>query len=209
MGNNVLCRKYYYKKSYKGTWIEAGFMGTLAVTVIFEVSLLTHNLSISNDFLKSLGGIVLAFLALFIQVRANTLAIDVGNGKREIVSYTSSKYLTIVKRFTMVSLLPLLITIFSKRDNEELLGILVSVMLILLFKNYLDFVVTFSVNGYSSGFDDIKLDSNMHVVKKFEKEHDVIGNVITFELYSGDTYKGYDKLTEEDYWVLKKSLEKN
>ena len=73
MGNNVLCRKYYYKKSYKGTWIEAGFMGTLAVTVIFEVSLLTHNLSISNDLLKSLGGIVLTFLAMFIQIRANTL----------------------------------------------------------------------------------------------------------------------------------------
>lgn len=203
----MLRQKYWYKKSYRGTWIEMLFMGTLATTMVIETNLTSHTLSISNNYLKFLGVIVLVFLALFVQARANQLATDVKQGEREIFSHTSRKYLSIVKNFTFVSLFPLFITIFSKQDNEQLFGIIVSVILVTLFKNYLDLIVTFSSNGYSSGFDDIRLDLNVRVKKIKGQTHPIIGNVITFELYFGEQYKGYDKFTEEDYLVLKKNIE--
>lgn len=203
----MLRQKHWYKKAYRGTWIEMFFMGVLAITLVIETNLTSNTLSISNNYLKLLGVIALAFLALFIQVRANRLASDVEKGERKIFSYTSRKYLSIVKRFTFVTLFPLSITIFSRQDNEQLFGIIVSAILITLFKNYLDLVVTFFLNGYSSGFVDIRFDSNIWVKKIQERTHPFIENIITFELYFGNKYKGYDKFTEEDYLVLKKNIE--
>lgn len=206
-GNNMLRRNYWYKKTYRRTWIEMFFMVVLTLTLIIEMNLTSHTLSISNSCLKLLGVIVLAFLTLLIQVRANLLVRDIEKGEREIFSFISRKYLLIVKRFTFVTLFPLFITIFSKQDNKQLFGILVSAILIILFKNYLDLIVTFSSNGYSSGFHDIRLDSDAWVKRIKESTHPIIGNVITFELYFGDRFKGYDKFIEEEYLILMKNLE--
>ena len=90
--------------------------------------------------------------------------------------------------------------------NQQLFGIMVSAILIILFKDYLDRVVTFFPKGYSSGFVEIKFDLNMKVKKIQERIYPNMGNVVTFELYTENQYKGYDKFVEEEYLLLKDRL---
>ena len=187
-------------------WVEGLFTSILAITLIVEIDLIYHNLNFSNNFLKLWGVIILLCLAFLIQVRANILARDVAKGNRELFSHTSKKYLSIVKRCSFITLLPLFITIFSRQDNQQLFGIMVSAILIILFKDYLDRVITFFPKGYSSGFVEIKFNLNMKVKKIQERIYPNMGNVVTFELYTENQYKGYDKFMEEEYLVLKDRL---
>ena len=201
-------RFHWYKKSYSHSVAERIFTMTLSIFLVLSANLVSHTFDIPNLALKIIEAAVLTLLTAVILFRAESISREVESGKRTLVSDNAQRHLLIVKRFSVFSVIPLFITVFSHKENMELFGILFSVVLIILFKTYLDLVVAFDDAGYLSGFDNIRITHLSETLKVEEREHMTIGAVVTFELFTDGKYRGYDKFTGDEYAYLSGLMEK-
>jgi len=200
-------RRRWNKKRYKGWSLEKLFMGILSVMLVLETNLISHTMQIPDVVLTLLGVFVVLLLDASVVARGRKINSEFLCEKRIIISDNAFKALKMVTNYGWLPVVPLIFMLFSDENNQRLFWLLISVMLWLLVKYIFDEVITFTDQGYSSGFDEIALDAGCRIeVQKSEsvswtgKADDRQRNDI--EIYRGNALLGWDKFLQEDALYL-------
>ena len=132
--------------------------------LIFELNLTSHTLNVPNYITTILGLIIFG------------------------ASDTSINSLNIVRHFSLLTLIPLGMSVGSIEDNIQLFWMLISSMAVIYFKSLFDFVVAFYDSEFISGLNKIHIHENMVLKYIKSKSHRDI-KMINFEIYIDEKYK--------------------
>ncbi len=191
-------RLYWHKKNYRGISREKVFNGVFSIIIVLETNLISQTLEISNMFLAILGVLTVGLLTTSVNVQAYRLQVGVKNGERIVVSDIASNALRMVSVYGYVPIIPLFFVMFTDKNSLRLFWLLISILLLLVVKVFFDNIVTFTDKGYTSGFDEIELNSNSKVELIKTQTEANIGKMSCIEIYKEDSFLGWDKFVQAD-----------
>lgn len=201
-------KSYWYKKNYKSLSYDKIYTFIVCMMLIFELNLTSHTLNVPNYITTILGLIIFGALIVVLFIYANNIYRDYQNGVCQIISDTSINSLNIVRHFSLLTLIPLGMSVGSMEDNIQLFWMLISSMAVIYFKSLFDFVVAFYDSEFISGLNKIHIHENMVLKYIKSKSHSDI-KMINFEIYIDEKYKGYDLFSDSEYDYLMSISKKN
>ena len=196
------------KKGYKHLRVDTVLMGMLSVVLVLEINLISGTLNIPDSGLVLLGVLCVSAFNVIIVMKGHRINLEVQGSKRTVFSKNAFRALKIVNTYGCIPLLPLFFMIFSNENHQKLFWWLVSVMALIVIKNFFDDIITFTEKGYSSGFDEIELDTDCTVKVRNLGIFPCVGELCYIELYRQDRFWGWDRLVQEDAMNLLEVLQK-
>ena len=199
---------HWNKKSYKGITLEKIFNGILSIVLVIETNLISQTLEISDICLVLIGALIVALLVISMIIKVNRMKAEIRGGNRVVISDNAIIALEWVSKYGSMPIIPLLLLIIARENNQRFFLIILSILLLLLVKSCFDNIITYTDRGYSSGFDEIKLESSCRVELKQTKKFFGTCEIIYVELYKGDVFWGWDKLVQADAIYILNMLRK-
>jgi len=170
----------------------------LSIIIVLETNLISQTLEISNMFLAILGGLTVGLLTTSVNVQAYKLQVGIKNGERIVVSDNASNALRIVSVYGYMPIVPLFFVMFTDNNSLKFFWLLISILLLLVVKVFLDNIVTFIDKGYTSGFDEIELSSNCRIKLIKTQIEANLGKMSCIEIYKEESFLGWDKFVQTD-----------
>ena len=196
----------FTKKKYKGLSWDKIFWGWFAAVIALETNLVSRSVDVPVWGLKAVAMLTICVLYASMVKKVFEINDDVRKEKRKIISTNAENALAKMRKVSWIPLVPLVLFACTKENTKNLFWFLISVLLLLLIKFLFDDIVTFTENGYSSGFDEIEITSDNRVELKDMESIFGVSEVVKVEIYKNGVCVGRDILAKDDGVYLEKYM---